>query len=71
MIPIHSSQLIDFDISKDKNKAVLTTQFIFCQDNQKLLEERAANIYTRRTERPNEFEKRVYCDYKKLEARYD
>lgn len=67
MIPVHTSQLIAFDINKDPNRTILLTQFIFCQDNRKHLEERAANIYTRRTERPNSFEEKVYCDFKKLE----
>lgn len=67
MIPAHKAQLIDFDISKEKNKDILLTQFIFCQRKYHMIIERALKIYEKRTLNPNSFEEKVYCDFKKLE----
>ncbi|MEG3006106.1 MAG: type III toxin-antitoxin system ToxN/AbiQ family toxin, partial [Oscillospiraceae bacterium] len=67
MIPVHKDHLIDFDISKDKNKDILITQFIFCQNKIHTIQEKALKIYERRTLNPNAFEEKVYCDFKRLE----
>lgn len=67
MIPVHESQLIDFDISKDKNKAIFMNQFIFCRKNKTLIMNKALKVYEKRTIQPDNFVKKIYCDFKKLE----
>lgn len=67
MLPIHNSQLIDFDINIDKNRNILITQFQFCKKNYHLILQKANIIYKKRTDHPNLFEVKVYCDFEKLE----
>lgn len=46
MIPVPDKELIDFDISKDKNKAVLVSQFVFCKKHSRELTRKANKVYT-------------------------
>jgi hypothetical protein len=67
MIPVHKSLLIDFDINKEKNRAVLITQYQFFNNNKSDIYNRANEVYNKRINKPNDFILKVYCDFKKLE----
>lgn len=67
MIPIPAAQLVSFDINQDPNRNVLVTQYIICKKNAALIQEKAERIYTKRITRPNDFEKKIMCDFVQLE----
>ncbi len=46
MIPVPDNKLIDFDISKDKNRNVLISQFVFCKKHSRELVWKANKVYT-------------------------
>lgn len=68
MIPVPVEALINFDIKKDPNSAILQSQYVECKNNWNVIQSKANDIYRRRTTKPNKFEQKVYCDFKILEA---
>lgn len=45
MIPVPDKELINFDISKDKNKSVLISQFVFCKKHSREITRKANKVY--------------------------
>ena len=68
MIPVHKSLLIDFDINSEINHTILLTQFQFCNNKKDEIYKRAKNVYEKRINKPNNFELKIYCDFKILES---
>ncbi|MGN1468209.1 MAG: type III toxin-antitoxin system ToxN/AbiQ family toxin [Ruminococcus sp.] len=69
MIPVPKESIIDFDINNAPNRNILLQQYVFCKNHWKVIINKAEQVYIKRTNNPNSFEKKVYCDFKLLEEK--
>ncbi len=73
MIPVPEHELIDFDISKDKNCKVLISQFVFCKKHARELISKANKVYAAQAN-PNtahtQFSSCNFVKLKKLALKY-
>ncbi len=72
MLPICSSELINFDINNESEfyRNILQRQFIFCNNNVQAIEEHAKNTYNKVVVEKSKFHTKVCCDFKLLEEKY-
>jgi protein AbiQ len=68
MVPVINELLIEFDINKERNKAVLMAQFVFIRKNSVFIKQKATKVYENRILRPTKFTRKTICNYKKLET---
>lgn len=70
MIPVPKSALIDFDfddVYDEKYRLLLVNQLNYCNNNRKLILNRASTTYRKATSGNNPFYEKICCDFKKLE----
>ena len=66
MIPVPEQELISFDISKDKNSKVLTSQFVFCKKHTRELVRKANKVYAAQANPDTAHTQFSSCDFVKL-----
>lgn len=66
MVPVPREAIRWFNIYDMEYAESLRRIYIYCNIHKAELRERAAQVYEHRKQ-PNEFEKRIYCDFAKLE----
>lgn len=66
MIPVPEKELIDFDISKDKNKAILISQFVFCKKHARAITYKANKVYTATANPDTQKSQFSSCNFLKL-----
>ncbi len=71
MIPIKSSELINFDINKEEifYKNLLIRQLIFCNNNNSRIQQHAIDTYTKVAIKESKFFKKICCNFKLLEEK--
>jgi len=71
MLPICSSELINFDINNESKfyRNILQMQFIFCNGNRQAIEEHAKGIYEKVVIEKSKFHRTVCCNFKMLEEK--
>lgn len=69
MLPVPNSAIVEFDINEERNKKILIRQFVYCRKNQRNIINRAQKAYEKRINKPNSFEKKIFCDYLLLEQK--
>lgn len=71
MIPVNTTELINFDINNDPNKYILKRQYTYCYQHWANIEKQAIQIYNKRVIKPNKFELKNFCNFKLLEQKCD